>query len=359
MPLPMGFAEDENVGMEIPFAGAAAGAGADGVGFVGDQQRAVAASEFAGGGPVAVVGENDADVGHGGLGEDAGDVVMLESVFEGCRSLNSTTRVVSAGFTGGPMLPRRGPTAPFSKRGERFVYRAVIAVMEDEDFGALGDFAGDANGETVGVGGGERELPVGQAETALEIFADPERVFGGKHEGDAFADAAGDGFGDDLGRVAGHGAGVAEAEVDVVAAVDVGEMRAAGGFYEDGEGAGPFVHPVHGDAAEERGLGAEIEFGGAGMVGDEALFFALVEDWSFARSMWIMGIACKLADSLQPPFDSIPHYIAISSFYWKVAHPGCGQFVVFLGIAPYCQDPHELFPSSGRGMDKNREFARH
>ena len=53
------------------------------MGFVGDEERAVAASEFAGGGPVAVVGKNDADVGHGGLGEDAGDVVMLESVFEG------------------------------------------------------------------------------------------------------------------------------------------------------------------------------------------------------------------------------------------------------------------------------------
>jgi hypothetical protein len=40
--------------------------------------------------------------------------------------------------------------------------------------------------------------------------------------------------------VAGHGAGVTEAEVDVIAIVDVGEMRALGGFDEDGESAGPF-----------------------------------------------------------------------------------------------------------------------
>ena len=53
------------------------------MGFVGDEQRAVAPSEFARGGPVAVVGKDDADVGHGGLGEDAGDVVMLERGFEG------------------------------------------------------------------------------------------------------------------------------------------------------------------------------------------------------------------------------------------------------------------------------------
>jgi hypothetical protein len=39
--------------------------------------------------------------------------------------------------------------------------------------------------------------------------------------------------------VAGHGAGVAEAEVDVVVVVDIGEVRTFGGFDEDGESAGP------------------------------------------------------------------------------------------------------------------------
>src|ERR1700694_6213593 len=72
-----GFAEDEHVGIEFPFGGAAARAGADGVGFVGDEERAVTARELAGGFPVAVVGENDADVGHGGAGGDAGDDGML------------------------------------------------------------------------------------------------------------------------------------------------------------------------------------------------------------------------------------------------------------------------------------------
>src|SRR5260370_24535847 len=66
-----GFAEDEHVGIESPFDGAAARAGANGVSFVGDKERAVAAREFARGFPVAVVGENDADLGHGGLRENA------------------------------------------------------------------------------------------------------------------------------------------------------------------------------------------------------------------------------------------------------------------------------------------------
>src|SRR5437899_4444855 len=76
-----GFAEDEHVGIEFPQGGAAAGASADSVSFVSNEERAVTAREFAGGGPVASVGENDADVGHSELGEDAGDIVMLERVF--------------------------------------------------------------------------------------------------------------------------------------------------------------------------------------------------------------------------------------------------------------------------------------
>src|SRR5580693_3554239 len=60
-----GFAEDEHVGIELPFGGATAGAGADSMSLVGDKERAVAAREFACGAPVAVVGEDDADVGHG------------------------------------------------------------------------------------------------------------------------------------------------------------------------------------------------------------------------------------------------------------------------------------------------------
>src|SRR6266403_5449550 len=172
------------------------------------------------------------------------------------------------------------------ERGERFVNGAVVAIVEDQDFRALSDFAGDANGEAVGVGRGERELPIGEAEAALEIFADPKRILRGKHEGDAFFGAAGYGFGDDFGRVAGHGAGVAEAEVNVFTAVDVDEVRAFGGFNEDGERAGPLFHPVHGDAAEKGGLSASVESGGFGMVGDEALRFAFVESFQFGAVDW-------------------------------------------------------------------------
>jgi hypothetical protein len=52
--------------------------------------------------------------------------------------------------------------------------------------------------------------------------------------------------------VAGHGSGVAEAEVGVAVAVDVEEVRSLRLANEWREGAGPFHHPVHGHAGQQR-----------------------------------------------------------------------------------------------------------
>jgi hypothetical protein len=78
-------------------------------------------------------------------------------------------------------------------------------------------------------------------------------------------------------------------------AIDVGEVGAAGGLYENGESAGPFVHPVHRHAAEERGLGAEVKFGGTRMIRDEAFFFALVERMEFGAVDSAHGDKGKIA----------------------------------------------------------------
>jgi len=56
--------------------------------------------------------------------------------------------------------------------------------------------------------------------------------------------------------VAGHRTGVAEAEVDVFAAVHVSEVRAFGGFTKIRECPAHFFIQFIGDAAEEGGLGA-------------------------------------------------------------------------------------------------------
>src|SRR5216684_3299342 len=138
-----GFAEDEHVGIEFPCGGASAGTGADGVSFVGDKKRAATASKFSGGGPVAVVGENDANVGHGGLGENASDIVMLEGVFEGVEIVKFDDAGGFGGIDGrADIAAARADDAVF-ERGEGFVNGAVVTVVEDEDFRALSDFAGN------------------------------------------------------------------------------------------------------------------------------------------------------------------------------------------------------------------------
>jgi len=45
-----------------------------------------------------------------GSAKIAGDIMVFEALSERIEIVDSTTRVVSAGLTGGPILPRRGPT---------------------------------------------------------------------------------------------------------------------------------------------------------------------------------------------------------------------------------------------------------
>src|SRR5216684_1077448 len=120
-----GFSKNEHVGIEFPCGSAAARAGADGVRFVGNEESAVAAREYADGFPVTVVGKNDADVGHGGLGEDAGHVVMLEGAFERVEIVEFDD---ARGFGGidrwADIAASRGDYAVF-ERSEGFVDGAV------------------------------------------------------------------------------------------------------------------------------------------------------------------------------------------------------------------------------------------
>ena len=71
--------------------------------------------------------------------------------------------------------------------------------------------------------------------------------------------------------VAGHRPGVAEAEVDVVVAVDAAERGAGRGLDVERERPGPLDHPGHRHALEERGLGALVELGRARVLARERL----------------------------------------------------------------------------------------
>ncbi len=151
----------------------------------------------------------------------------------------------------------------------------MIAVIEDQHLGPLGDHARHAQGEAVGIGGGEGKLPVGQTKAALQLLPHPDDILIGQHQRDPFADLLLDGFDRGIRTVTGHGAGIAEAEVDVGIAVHVGEVGAFGFLHKDRERARPADHPQHRHAAMQRLAGALVELVGFGVVLMEELFFLL------------------------------------------------------------------------------------
>ena len=138
------------------------------------------------------------------------------------------------------------------ERDERLVDRPVVAPVVHEDLGPAGDLAGEPDREPVGVGGGERELPDRQAEAARELLGAGDRVLGRQHERRALAHLVADRLGGRGRRVPGHRARVAEAQVDVLDSVDVGEAGAGRLGDEDRERARPLDHPVHRHTGQER-----------------------------------------------------------------------------------------------------------
>jgi hypothetical protein len=77
--------------------------------------------------------------------------------------------------------------------------------------------------------------------------------------------------------VACHRAGVTEAEVHVLVAVDVAEARPGSVYREDRETAGPANHPLHRNAAQQRPFRALAQLGRARMLLPKALELALHE----------------------------------------------------------------------------------
>src|SRR5262249_27709336 len=126
----------------------------------------------------------------------------------------------------------------------------------------------------VGAGRGHCTRPAGSSAATLQLAADPDGILGGQHEGDATAEPVDDGLDRLLWGMAGHGSGIAKAEIDVLMAVDVAEAGARPLGDENREVSRPADHPVHGDAVEQAGLGLLEQRPRARVLGIEALAFA-------------------------------------------------------------------------------------
>jgi hypothetical protein len=214
------FAEDEEIRVEVFGAGVPAGACADGVSLVNNQERLVFAGKLAQLLMVASIRMHDADVGHGGFGEHASNISGLKGLFERRHIVEFDHPRGHGRIDGRPYVSAARFGHAVLQGDEGFVHTAVIAPVENQNFWAAGDFAGEAD-RAIGISGSKSELPVGQAKAPLQFFAHPNRIFAGEHQRNTTSDLLLHGGDGGCGRMAGHGASVAEAEVDVVVAIHV------------------------------------------------------------------------------------------------------------------------------------------
>ena len=196
------------------------------------------------------------------------------------RSLYSATRVVCASGTGGADVARsRDRLAVRPEQRERLVDAAVVAPREHEDLRTAGQLPGKADRPPVGVARGQRERPARHPEAPLSSAPTQAALSVGiiavrppcSCTRDWIAATTG------AGEWPGHRAGVAEREVDVLEAVDVGHATAAGAAQIQREVARGLVHPRHRHAAEQVALSARVGLGGAGVSAGVLGAFALEE----------------------------------------------------------------------------------
>ena len=228
-------ADRQQIRVEAVLGRVAAGPAADGVRLVDRQQRARLAGELAQRLVKARLGQDDADVGQRRLGQHQRDVAGGELALE-CLDVVELDHPGRLGeLHRWADVARPGDDGVAVEGGEGLVDGAVVAVVEDQDLRPAGDLAGDPDREAVGVGGRERELPVAAAEAAGQLLADHDRVLARQHRRDPAGRALADRGDGRRGRVAGHRAGVAEAEVGVAMPVDVDQRGALGLGDEDRE----------------------------------------------------------------------------------------------------------------------------
>ncbi len=150
-------------------------------------------------------------------------------------------------------------------------------MVVDEDLRAAADLAAEPDEEAVGVGRRNGELPVAEAEALGHQLADGAGILARQHRRDPALGLRGDrGDGRRRGMPA-HRAGVAEAEIDVGVAVDVGHLGAARRVDVDREAPRPARHPVHRHPGEEVRGGGVMDLARARVQVLEPLLLALEE----------------------------------------------------------------------------------
>ena len=232
-------------------AGVAAGAGADGVGFVHHQQRAVAADDLLRLVPETGFGQDHADVGHDRLGQHAGHIACRQRRVQGGEVVELHHDRVFGQVVHLPEQAVALHRLAVYQVDEHVFDGAVVTAVEDQDLPAAGGGADPAHDVAVGVGRAHGELPLRQAKALCQQLAHHGGVLGREHGGVAPCGLPDQGGRHRRRRVPEHGAGVAQTEVGQPVAVDVGDLGAFGLRDVQGKRRAPVTHPVQRHAEQQ------------------------------------------------------------------------------------------------------------
>ena len=121
------------------------------MGFIDDQQGSGAAGDFAQRRVEALVGQNHADIGHDGFGQNAGHIAGCKGCFKGrdiieLDDLGQLSEIIGFADEGAV-----GFRLAMVEVHIGFIHGAMVAMVEDEDFLAAGYGAAPAQHRAVGV----------------------------------------------------------------------------------------------------------------------------------------------------------------------------------------------------------------
>jgi hypothetical protein len=188
-----GLAADEEIRGESVNPGVATMTRRQGVRFVDGEQHIVPGAACAQGLEKAGLRQHHAGIGHHRLGEHAGDVAACQCLFHGSQVVELDHRSRGARIMHGPDLPgprQRGAIGAHDHHG--LVDTAVVAAIEHQHLRPARGHARQAQHGAVGIGGGLRDLPPGQAEQRRQPLADFRHQLRRQHGGEPLPCLRGD-----------------------------------------------------------------------------------------------------------------------------------------------------------------------
>ena len=189
--------------------------------------------------------QHDSNIGERWLDKHAGNIAKTCSTFQCCK-------IIERHDSGGELrvdLRSDSTTAtdgaiPHSNN-QRLIDRAVIAPVMHQHFGFASDSPSKAQQETIGVGGTNRKLPFRQTESTRQLIGHPSGIWCWQHCSAATGELSRNGGIDLTVGMTSHCPGIAEAQVDIFVAVDIGKARTTGCIKHHRKRPRPAAHPRH------------------------------------------------------------------------------------------------------------------